>query len=61
VSAVCPPQAGDEEQPRANHKSNHNAKPQIVLEKDLNLYAKSQIKSHITSSNHKSFSRNQIK
>jgi len=59
--SVCPPQAGDEEQRWANHKSNHNAKSQIVLEKDKNLYAKSQIKSQITSSNHKSFSRNQIK
>ena len=35
--------------------SNHNAKSQIVLEKDLNLYAKSQIKYQITSSNHESF------
>jgi len=39
----------------ANQKSNYNAKSQIVLEKDLNLYAKSQIKSQITSSNHESF------
>jgi len=43
----------------ANHKSNHNAKSQIVLEKDSNLYAKSQIKSHPQIMNH--FYPNQIK
>jgi len=36
-------------------------KSQIDLEKDLNLYAKSQIKSQITSSKKESFSPNQIK
>jgi len=46
----------------ANLKSNLGAKSQHFRQKDLNLYAKSQIKSQITPRNHKSFQpKSQIK